>query len=484
MTRVVLDGWNVGDPIGDASGFGRVYEATRGDEVAVVKFVQKLPGADRELLFGEDLAGATHIISVLETGEDGDDWVIIMPRAEMSLEAYLSTAGLTLTVDVALPILIDIAMALESLQGKVVHRDLKPANVLLFQDHWCLADFGISRYADASTDEATRKFAMTPPYAAPEQWRHQHASQTTDVYAFGIIAYRMLSGQLPFPGPRIEDFREQHLHGEVPALPAIHPALAGLIHECMYRAPEARPTAANIVRRLRGIPPETPSPGIQRLQAANLAETERRGEQARRNSAEQSATEKRAALEQAANYSLRAIISSLRETILLAAPAATLRGSDGGWSISLGEATLSYAGVTRTPANAWGAWHDEVADLDVIAHTYLKLEFPLTLIGWDGRSHSLWFCNHAIRAEFGWFEGAFMNAAMLAKPQPRTVPYALPPSEMAAKALSRVISEFQVAWPFSALQVGELDEFVDRWAGWFGDAAAGRLQYPDRLPER
>jgi serine/threonine protein kinase len=45
----------------------------------------------------------------------------------------------------------DVAVALVDLAGKVVHRDLKPENVLLLNGTWCLADFGISRYAEATT---------------------------------------------------------------------------------------------------------------------------------------------------------------------------------------------------------------------------------------------------------------------------------------------------------------------------------------------
>jgi hypothetical protein len=56
--------------------------------------------------------------------------------------------------------------------------------------------------------------------------------------------------------------------------------------------------------------------------------------------------------------------------------------------------------------------------------------------------------------------------------QPRVVPYALPPGENAAKALNiRLVSQFQVDWPFTRLIVGGLGEFIDRWVGWFGDAA-------------
>src|SRR6266571_7391978 len=44
-----------------------------------------------------------------------------------------------------------------------------------------------------------------------------------------------------------------------------------------------------------------------------------------------------------------------------------------------------------------------------------------------------------------------------------------------AKALWTGMPEFRLAWPFTRLVLGELDDFIDRWAGWFADAADGRL---------
>ncbi len=71
-------------------------------------------------------------------------------------------------MDDAIGVLSDIAEALVAIADRIVHRDLKPENVLLLKGQWCLADFGIARYAEATTALDTQKYAMTPPYAAPE----------------------------------------------------------------------------------------------------------------------------------------------------------------------------------------------------------------------------------------------------------------------------------------------------------------------------
>ena len=140
--------WTVGDLLG-SGGYGRVYELAGGDQPAVAKFVPKAPGADRELLFTE-LEHVRNVVPIIDFGEHQNAWVLVMPRAEKSLRQHLADNGGVLDPAEAVLVLADVAAALVDLQGSVVHRDLKPENVLLLGGSWCLADFGISRYAEAS----------------------------------------------------------------------------------------------------------------------------------------------------------------------------------------------------------------------------------------------------------------------------------------------------------------------------------------------
>src|SRR6266487_883836 len=204
--------WVVGDRVG-GGGFGQVYQVKSGEEEAAAKLIPKAPGADRELLF-VNLADVRNVVPIIDSGEHEDYWVLVMPLAEMSLREHLDRSGRLLAVPDAIEALKDICEALADLDGRVVHRDLKPENVLRLDGRWCLADFGISRYAEATTAPDTQKFALSPPYAAPERWRAERASAATDVYSLGIIAYEMLAGSRPFPGPSVEEYREQHLHAD------------------------------------------------------------------------------------------------------------------------------------------------------------------------------------------------------------------------------------------------------------------------------
>ena len=174
--------WRLGEQLG-AGGFASVHLArSENGEPAVVKLIPKAPGAQRELLF-EDLDGVPNVVPVLDRGDWNDYWALVMPLAEKSLRGYLNELGRQLPVDDAVSVLVDIAGALVAIEGRVVHRDIKPDNILLLDGRWCLADFGIARYTEATTAPDTRKTAKSQPYAAPEQWMAVGVWQTSVLLA-------------------------------------------------------------------------------------------------------------------------------------------------------------------------------------------------------------------------------------------------------------------------------------------------------------
>lgn len=474
-------GWILGELI-NGGGFGKVYAAKSADhESAVVKLVPKAPGAERELLF-VNLDEARNVVPVIDSGETADSWALVMPRAEKSLRQHLVQAtGPLGTID-AVAILADIADALTDLDGKVVHRDLKPENVLLLSGHWCLADFGISRYAEATTAPDTRKHMFTAPYAAPEQWRAEHATSATDVYAFGVIAYELLSGTRPFAGPQMHDFREQHLHADPVPLGNVPSLLAALVEECLYKAPGARPSPSDIVTRLTRVAEAPQSAGLAKLQEANRAQAMRQGAVVRQQSKHQSETERRAALMESARTSLKQVADALKEAIAQAAPLASFSvGLDVGWTVQLNQAEMRLAPPAATSPRPWGSWSPPA--FEVIAHSALSIQIPRNRYGYEGRSHSLWYCDAREPGRYQWFETAFMISPLIPRQSSRN-PYALDPGEDAAKAVGPGMAELQVAWPFTIVSIGDLDDFIGRWAGWFADAAQGQLNQPSTMPER
>jgi serine/threonine-protein kinase len=99
----------------------------------------------------------------------------------------------------------------------VVHRDLKPENLLLTRDaqgypQVKVLDFGMANILAASFSReelASGVLLGSPAYMAPEQWEGAAADPRMDVYALGVIAYRLLTGRLPFGRGRMDEVRRQ-----------------------------------------------------------------------------------------------------------------------------------------------------------------------------------------------------------------------------------------------------------------------------------
>ena len=154
----------------------------------------------------------------------------------------------------------------------IVHRDLKPSNILVDADGKPkLLDFGIARLLqDTGGEEERLPEALTPGYAAPEQYAAGPVSTTTDVYALGVLLYELLLGERPDParvGPASEHaLRAEPVRWSVPASRReMRAALRGDLDCILAKALSARPEerypsagalAADVRRHLRRLPVE------------------------------------------------------------------------------------------------------------------------------------------------------------------------------------------------------------------------------------
>jgi tetratricopeptide (TPR) repeat protein len=172
----------------------------------------------------------------------------------------------------AIEIAIDVARGLKDAALRVpsiVHCDLKPANILIGSGGEALiTDFGMAKSAiDAKVDapddasQPDREFnpaiGGTPRYMAPEQWTGGEVDARTDVYALACVLFEALSGHALYLGPKLEDFRRQHLQARIPALDrqatAAEAQFDNLLLQCLAKDKDERPTPAELLSSLTNI---------------------------------------------------------------------------------------------------------------------------------------------------------------------------------------------------------------------------------------
>lgn len=161
----------------------------------------------------------------------------------------------------ALRIILEMARGLEHAHGQgVIHRDIKPANILLAKmpngtEILKILDFGLARLEDASK-QLTRPGATTGTllYMAPEQLSGK-ANALTDIWAWGAVAFEVLSGHTPFQVDGIGALLNAILHAEPSNLPDNVPTeVAHLVMQTLRKDPAQRPpNMAEIVTRLEAL---------------------------------------------------------------------------------------------------------------------------------------------------------------------------------------------------------------------------------------
>jgi eukaryotic-like serine/threonine-protein kinase len=150
-------------------------------------------------------AGLAHVnvCAVYDYGlAEGRRFIVLEYLPGGSLEDRLAT-GKPLTDDDTRRIAGEIAAGLAHAHERgVVHRDLKPANILFDAGGRAkIADFGIARAAGTTGLTEAGTILGTAAYISPEQAAGRPATPASDVYAFGVILFRMLTGRLPFESP-------------------------------------------------------------------------------------------------------------------------------------------------------------------------------------------------------------------------------------------------------------------------------------------
>ena len=247
-------------------GMGVVYKATHqmiGKGVAIKVLRPDISPDPRDM---DRLLDEARIISLIKnrgiinifgagTLEDGRNYLIMELLEGEALEQRMQRET-KIPVGDAVIILEQVLSALSAAhEAGVVHRDLKPANVFLVKEanlfYVKLLDFGLAR---RSQQNVTR-IAGTPDYISPEHARGRPAGPPADLYAFGVLCFHMLTGQLPFIGSTPMEVMEKHVHSPPPVPHELNKeipkALSELILKLLAKEPGERPDAVQVKADLR-----------------------------------------------------------------------------------------------------------------------------------------------------------------------------------------------------------------------------------------
>lgn len=268
--QVLADRYEVGEEIG-RGGMSRVYRAKDrqfSEEVAIKTMINLAADSteERDRLFREvqicRKISHPNVVRVHDFGEYPGGVFIIME--------YLDGPDLDVVIDDEAPLplervrrfMLEITAALgEAHRLKVVHRDLKPANVMLVNDRIKVMDFGIAHMDDRQSKQLTRagEVVGSPLYMAPEQIQGKPLNGTCDLYALGVMSYKLLTGIEPFEADTATAVVFKHIHEKPPDIlkyrENLPHAWVDLLAKLLAKDPDERYQSADeLTQALHGLP--------------------------------------------------------------------------------------------------------------------------------------------------------------------------------------------------------------------------------------
>ena len=255
--EVLAGRYRLVEPIG-SGGMAEVWRARDervGREVAVKLLYTHVHPLERERFAQEvrALAALSHpgVVAIYDLGEEEGQTYFVMELVRGGTFDRLGPFEAGVEGLAILEAALEVLAALAHLHGRgILHRDLTPKNILLTEEgRPKLMDFGL-----AYLSEATRHFTRTgytlgtPQYMAPEQAKGLPLTPAADLYSFGAVLYRTLTGSPPFEGEHDQAILYQHVYEPPPdpleRNPALPARLGAWLLRMLAKEPEKRPQSA------------------------------------------------------------------------------------------------------------------------------------------------------------------------------------------------------------------------------------------------
>jgi len=252
-----------------SGGMAKVYLAKRADGTFVALKVpdpQFFQTEEHRQYFRQELSvgkkmqhpNVVRILDYSDGGSGGDIPYIAMEYVDGATLDKKLPRQRPVSMDFAATILSNVIAALEYAHNLgVIHRDIKPENIMLSKSGEVkVADFGIARdlWDPPRAGSGGNTFVGSPHYMSPEQISSEAVDYRTDYYALGILAFRLLTGYLPFEGETTLEVITKKV-SQLPPPPSAYnqdiPAdIELLVRELMQREPEQRPVSALPIKKV------------------------------------------------------------------------------------------------------------------------------------------------------------------------------------------------------------------------------------------
>jgi serine/threonine protein kinase len=217
-------------------------------EVAVKVFrpgyAQRKPFRDYFMAEADKIGQLDHpnILPFLEFGEGEGLLYTVTPFVSTgTLMDLLERVGGKLSAMLALPIMQQLCTALQYAHDHdLIHGNIKPTNIFIAADgRVLLSDFGIARGYDDSQQSLTRVGWGSAEYAAPEQSLGV-LRRSSDIYASGVLLFRMLAGRPPFIGQTPVEVLLKHVRQQPPTVRVFAPSISDAVNDVLAKAMQKR----------------------------------------------------------------------------------------------------------------------------------------------------------------------------------------------------------------------------------------------------